>query len=189
MRGTVVVLALAITPFVAKVSRAQGGSHVVRHDMASPTSNSKQCEERTRGNPSQTGADNRADPTTKGNKDCAPPVVYGHTQLQGSVFQDLNKDGTFGSDEVGLAGWTVQVFGPMSASAVTDVNGAYTITGLTAGDYVVCAMAPAGWTQTLPSAGNGPTCSNATVGISIQAPQLVGDVWYSGVDFGFVSNN
>ena len=188
MRGLFVVLALAVTPFIARVSLAQGGTHVVRHDMASPTSDTKQCEQRTRGNPSQTGADNRADPTTKGNKDCTPPVVYGHTQLQGSVFNDLNKDGTFGSDGVGLAGWTVQASGPMSASALTDVNDAYNITGLTAGTYTVCVMAPAGWTQTLPSAGSGPTCSNATVGYSIDAPQLVGDVWYSGVNFGFFSN-
>jgi hypothetical protein len=76
----------------------------------------------------------------------------------------------------------------MSASAVTDGSGAYTISGLTAGTYTVCVMAPAGWTQTSPSAGTGPTCANATVGLSLDAPAQVGDVIYTGVDFGFISN-
>src|SRR5204863_274886 len=33
MRGSIVVLALAISPFVARVSMAQGHSHVRRHDL------------------------------------------------------------------------------------------------------------------------------------------------------------
>jgi hypothetical protein len=204
MRGSLVVLALAVTPLVASVSQAQHRPHWQRHDMPAASrrdddddrkGDDKKCEEKKRGNPSQNGLDHRADPRTKGNKDCEtqapppqpPPPALGHTQVQGSLFFDVDHDGLFGPDEVGLAGWTVQVFGPMSASAVTDGNGAYAITGLTAGMYTVCVMAPAGWSQTAPSAGTGPTCSNATVGMSIEAPALVGDVWYSGVDFGFVS--
>jgi hypothetical protein len=210
MRGSIVVLALVVSPFVASVSQAQHDNrpHWRRHDLPASArvdrdddrkSDDKKCEEKTRGNPSQSGIDHRADPTTKGNKDCStatqtppppapPPVVLGHTGVQGSLFFDLDHDGLFGPDEVALAGWTVQVSGPMSASAITDGNGFYSISGLTAGTYTVCVMAPMGWTQTAPSAGNGPTCSNATVGISIEAPALVGDVLYSDVDFGFVSN-
>ena len=225
MRGSLVVLALVVTPLIAQ---AQNRPHWQRHDMPAASrrdrdddkkkDDDKKCEERKRGNPSDNGRDHRADPRTKGNKDCdlssgngsgsgdqsppppppppapapapAPdpaPEPLGHTQITGSLFFDVDHDGSFGPDEVGLAGWSVQVSGPMSASAVTDGNGAYSITGLTAGTYTVCVMAPAGWSQTAPSAGTGPTCSNATVGISIEAPALVGDVWYSGVDFGFVS--
>jgi SdrD B-like protein len=214
MRGSIVVLALAVTPLVARVSHAQHRPHWQRHDMPAASrrddddrkderkSDDKKCEERKRGNPSEKGLAHRADPRTKGNKDCdlgsddsqtpppppPPPAPVGHTQVQGSLFFDIDRDGAFGPDEVALAGWSVQVFGPMSASAVTDGNGAYTISGLTPGMYTVCVMPPMGWTQTAPSAGTGPSCSNGTVGISVEAPALVGDVWYSGVDFGFISN-
>jgi hypothetical protein len=209
MRGSIVVLALAVTPFVAQ---AQHRPHWQRHDMPAAShrnddKNDKKCDVRTRGN--SPANDHRADPRLKGNKDCdvstnsgggdqspppppppspdPAPEPLGHTQIQGSLFFDVDNDGYFGTDEVGLAGWTVVASGPMIVSSVTDGSGAYTLSGLTAGVYTVCVSAPAGWRQTAPSAGTGPTCANATVGMSIEAPALVGDVWYSGVDFGFVS--
>jgi hypothetical protein len=228
MRGSIVVLALAVTPFVVQAQQHQNRPHWTRHDMPAASrrdrdddrkDDDKKCEDRKRGNPSENGLQHRADPRTKGNKDCdtgsngsggstggtdtppppppppapapAPdpaPSGFGHTSIQGSVFFDVDHDGVMGPDEVGLSGWTVQVFGPMSASAVTDGNGAYTIAGLVPGDYTVCVMAPAGWAQTAPSVGTGPTCSNSTVGIALTAPAVVGDVGYAGVDFGFVSN-
>lgn len=188
MPRSIAIIALAVAPVLMGAQRAAAQSHVVRHDMASATSDEKQCAIRQRGNPSTTGSANRADPTTKGNKDCAAPVVYGHTQVQGTLFYDLDHDGVYGADEVPLAGWTVQVIGPMNVSVVTDGNGAYTISGLTPGTYTVCVMALVGWSQTFPAAGSGPTCSNGTVGVSIDAPAVVGDVGYSGVDFGFFSN-
>lgn len=215
MRGSIVVLALAVTPLVASVSQAQNRPHWRRHDLPAAAkvdrdddhrSDDKKCEDKQRGNPSQNGLDHRADPRTKGNKDCdvssgsggtqtppppppAPaPQPVGTTSVQGYLFFDIDQNGLFGPDEVALSGWSVQVSGPTSASAVTDGNGFYSISGLTPGMYTVCVMAPMGWTQTAPSAGTGPTCSNATVGIAIQAPALVGDVVYSDVDFGFISN-
>jgi hypothetical protein len=212
MRGSIVVLALAVTPLFASVSQAQRGPHWQRHYLGVSRHNDdrrgkgddKKCEDRQRGNPSDIGSSRRADPRLKGNKDCdlsggtqspppppppPPPAdTPGHTQIQGSLFFDVDHDGSFGPDEVGLAGWTVQVSGPMSASAVTDGNGAYTISGLTAGTYTVCVMAPMGWSQTSPGTGFGlPTCSNGTVGFSLDAPDTVGDTGYTGVDFGFVS--
>jgi hypothetical protein len=213
MRGSIVVLALFVTPLVASVSQAQqrqNRPHWRRHDLPAAQhverkSDDKKCEDRKRGNPSQSGLDHRADPRTKGNKDCdlgtsgggtdtppppPPPTTdpVGVTGVQGSLFFDIDHDGLFGPDEVALSGWTVMATGPMVVSAVTDGNGFYSISGLTPGIYTVCVMAPAGWTQTAPSAGTGPTCSNATVGIALEAPALVGDVIYSDVDFGFVSN-
>lgn len=234
MRGSIVVLALAVTPLVARVSQAQRAPHWQRHYMAAARhdddsrgkSDEKKCEDRKRGNPSDNGLNHRADPRTKGNKDCvltppsngggspppppapapdpapapapapapdpaptpAPADTLGHTSISGSVFFDVDHDGAFGPDEVGLAGWTVQVSGPMNASAITDGNGAYTISGLTAGTYLVCVMPPMGWAQTSPGTGFGlPTCSNGTIGYSLDAPLAVGDMLYTGVDFGFVS--
>jgi hypothetical protein len=211
MRGSIVVLALAVTPLFASVSQAQNGHgpHWQKHwtpgarhdDGQRGKSDDNKCEDRKRGNPSDNGLNHRADPRTKGNKDCdlgvqnpppppPPPAVdtAGSTEIDGAVFFDVDHDGAFGPDEVGLSGWTVQVSGPMTASAVTDGNGAYAISGLIAGDYTVCVLPPMGWAQTSPGTGLGlPTCSNGTVGFGLNAPAVSGLTQYTGVDFGFVS--
>ncbi len=213
MRGSIVVLALAITPLFASVSQAQHGHGphwqrrwtpaARRDDDRRGKSDDKKCEDRQRGNPSDNGLNHRADPRTKGNKDCdvggssqtpppppPPPAAdtAGHTDIMGTLFFDVDHDGALGTDEVGLAGWTVQVSGPSNASAVTDGNGAYTISNLAPGQYTVCAMPPMGWAQTAPGTGFGlPTCSNGTVGFSLEAPAVSGLTQYTGVDFGFVS--
>jgi hypothetical protein len=218
MRGSIVVLALAVAPFVARVSNAQGRSHAVRHetpiaqqdDRSRGKSDEKKCEDRKRGNPSDNGLQHRADPRTKGNKDCDPPQdpppppapapdpapapspdptpvpTLGHTSVYGNVFFDLDHDNVMGPDEVGLSGWTVQITGPVTLTTVTDGNGAYSFTGLDAGTYLVCVIPPAGWSQT-PIVGN-PSCGVGLFGYSIDAPALAVDVSYTGIDFGFVSN-
>ena len=228
MRGSIVVLALAVTSLGARVSQAQHGPHWQKRWAPAAhrdddrdrrgRSDDKKCEERKRGNPSENGLNHRADPRTRGNKDCdlssnngggqqppppppppspdpapapapdpVPPPVVEHMDLAGSVFFDVDHDGVMSVDEVGLSGWTVQVSGPMNASAVTDGNGAYSISGLVPGSYTVCVMAPMGWAQTSPSAGMGlPTCSNGTVGYALDAA-AGGVTTYTGVDFGFVS--
>jgi len=236
MRGSIVVLALAVTPFIARTSLAQHRhevpSHVVRREMPAARrddddsdnnrrNDDKKCDERQRGNPSQNGMNHRADPRTKGNKDCvtAPPPApqpppapapdtaptpapppppppapdttptaqppAGHTIVQGSVFFDLNQDGSFGADEVALTGWTVTITGPMNMTTVTDGNGAYTFSGLVTGTYLVCVIPPMGWIQT--AIANAPSCGANLYGYSIDGVQLAGDVVYSGVDFGFIS--
>ena len=213
MRGSIVVLALAVTPLFASVSQAQHGhgphwqkrwTPSARHDDdRRGRSDDKKCEDRQRGNPSDNGAYHRADPRAKGNKGCdlnpgggdqnpppPPPPAPDPApsmEVQGSVFFDVDNDGSFGPDEVGLSGWTVQFSGPASASATTGGNGQYTISGLPPGDYTVCVLPPMGWAQTSPGAGFGlPTCSNGTVGFALNAADT-GLTQYFGVDFGFVS--
>jgi SdrD B-like protein len=221
MRGSIVVLALAVTPFIARTSHAQHGnpvrSHMMRREMPAARrdddddrrgdkrrDDDKKCEEKRRGNPSQNGLDHRADPRTKGNKDCdtqqppsqtppppppptpdPTPAPAGHTVVQGSVFFDIDQDGLFGTDEVSLSGWTVQISGPMNLTATTDGNGAYTFSNLIAGSYTVCVIPPMGWTQT--AIAGAPSCGANLYGYSITGVQLAGDVVYSGVDFGFIS--
>ena len=173
MRGRIFALVLAVTPMLAHTSSAQGSS------------DSKQCEARQRGNPSQSGLDHRADPTTKGQKDCPPPIVYGHTTVSGSVYFDLNLDGIFEpDDEIGLAGWEVQVSGPVTMTVLTDGNGGYTISGLTPGNYTLCVIPPLGWNQTAPV--SGAACVSG-VGYSFVAPATVSDTLIPGFDFGYVS--
>ncbi|HKW46524.1 MAG TPA: SdrD B-like domain-containing protein [Gemmatimonadaceae bacterium] len=176
MRGSKVVLALAMTLFAARATHAQ--------DTTQTSSTDKQCIQKTRGNASDSGVANRADPTLQGNKDCAPPSV-GHATISGAVFFDLDLNGVFGSDEVGLSSWTVQLTGPnVSQTASTDVNGAYSFSGLSSGTYTVCVTILPGWTQTGPA--SGASCLTGT-GYTINVPSLAVDTLYTGKDFGFIS--
>jgi hypothetical protein len=72
-----------------------------------------------------------------------PPPPAGGASITGQV-----RDVTAGS---GLAGWTVQAFGPTTASATTDANGNYTLSGLADGTYTVCEVLQPGWTQVSPT--------------------------------------
>lgn len=78
---------------------------------------------------------------------------FGNFQLgsiAGTKYNDLDGDGNKDAGEPGLAGWTINIAGPINASVVTDSNGNYTFTGLTAGNYTVSETQQAGWTQTAP---------------------------------------
>jgi len=178
MRGSVVVLALAITSFIVNPARAQDTAQTT-----SPT-DSKKCVQRDRGNPSETGLANRADPTQQGNKECTP-VVLGHSTISGSIFFDVDLDGMLGSDEVGISGWEIQLTGPTSQSTMSVGDaGTYSFTGLVAGTYTVCVVARPGWLQTSPKSGL--SCPTGT-GYTIVAPAQVGDTAFANTNFGFVS--
>ena len=96
MRGSTVVLALAMTLFAVRVTNAQTTTDA-------STASEKKCLVRDRGNPSDSGSTNRSDPTTQGNKDCARVL----TTISGTVFFDVDKDGLLGPDEVGISSWQV----------------------------------------------------------------------------------
>lgn len=168
MRGSLLVLALSVAPFITSPSQAQ--------------TTAPKCATRPRS--TSDGGASRADPADQGNKNCAPPVSLGHTAVSGTVFFDVDQNGVLGPDEVGLSGWQVQLTGPVTQTVVTDGNGAYSFTGLTAGNYMVCVLPPAGWTQLAPT--SGAACASG-FGFSISAPALVVDTGFTGIDFGFVS--
>jgi hypothetical protein len=75
----------------------------------------------------------------------------GTASIDGQVFVDA-------SPWPGLAGWCVEVNGPVSATAVTDASGNYLFPGLPAGTYTVCEVLQAGWHQTFPT--SGPSCAS-----------------------------
>ena len=56
----------------------------------------------------------------------------------------------------GLAGWCIDISGPVTAQAVTDDLGNYVVPGLPAGSYVVCVELQTGFQETSPT--SGPTC-------------------------------
>ena len=113
-----------------------------------------------------------------------PPAPAGTVDISGSLFFDLNSNGLLDPDEVGLSGWRVQVSGPTTQTASTDGNGAYTFTGLPAGNYTVCVMPPMGWTQVSPL--SGAACGTG-FGYSVPALSVAGNASFPGVNFGFVS--
>lgn len=175
MRGSLVVLALAITPFVAKVSRAQ--------DTVSTSSSSTrtQCE-KDPGNPSPSGDENRT-------KKCPPPPTNGRVTITGTLFFDLDPLGAYNPpDEVGIAGWNVVLTGPTgTVTFMTDATGFFSFSGLPTGaTYTLCVVPSPGWTQTLPTGGTAP-CTNS-FGYTIDVPALAGDAVVSDKNFGFFSS-
>jgi hypothetical protein len=178
MRGSLVVLALAISPLLAAASRAQ---------TPAPTSNSSRpmCE-KDPGNPSPTGEANRT-------KKC-PPVTTGTITISGIVFFDLEPyDGIYDPmNENGIAGWTVVLTGPtgqLTYDTATDPNnpGAFIFTGVPSNaTYTLCVQPMPGWTQTAPA--GGAMCSSSvgnTWGYTI-GPAPAGETVVQ--NFGFYAN-
>lgn len=173
MRGSLVVLALIVS----------GALRVARAQTPAPTDTAAKCVQRDRGTPTDNGDTTRADPTTRGNKYCAPPTI-GHTSVSGSVFFDVDKDGLFGPDEVGIVSWQVQITGPMTMTTTTDENGGYSFAGLTPGTYTLCILPPMGWAQISPA--KGPSCPTG-IGYTIVAPSLSTDTVLTGINSGWIS--
>jgi hypothetical protein len=72
------------------------------------------------------------------------PDLAGYTSISGTVFNDANGDGAQDDGELGIAGVTVFVDSNNNGildsgeiSTTTDASGDYTLTGLTAGTYVI----------------------------------------------------
>ena len=104
---------------------------------------------------------------------------YRPGSISGMKFNDLDHDGVSDAGEPELAGTTIYVDSDLSGtftlgepSAVTDIDGSYTIAGLSAGTYTVREITPAGWTCSAPV-----SCVHSS--LTVGATQAVG-----GKDFG-----
>lgn len=172
MRGSIVVLALAMSTLVAPVAKSQDAPKVCVKDP---------------GNPSTSGDASRS-------KKCPtptpppPPANTGKVTISGNVFFDLPPyDGVFDpANEVGIAGWNVVLTGPTGSTTFMTVTGDFSFAGLP-GDatYTLCVEPSAGWTQTAPM--SGAACLNS-FGYTIVVPPLAADSTITGKDFGFYSN-
>jgi len=89
-------------------------------------------------------------PSTTGGGCVNSGSAGGTASIDGQVYVDASPS------YPGLAGWCVQVTGPVTATAVTDSYGNYWFPGLPAGTYTVCETVQAGWHETFPT--SGPTC-------------------------------
>ena len=81
-------------------------------------------------------------------------------EIDGSLWVDLDSDGTRDSGETGQSGWTVyidansnQTLDGGEQSVQTDSSGNYAFTSLPAGTYNVREVLQSGWTRTAPSSG------------------------------------
>jgi protocatechuate 3,4-dioxygenase beta subunit len=73
--------------------------------------------------------------------------------ISGQVFFDVNGNGANDPGEMGLAGWTVNLTGPVSASMPTDANGSYLFSNLPPGVYTLTETYRPGWAETVPASG------------------------------------
>jgi uncharacterized protein (DUF2141 family) len=97
--------------------------------------------------------------------------------ISGFIFYDLNKDQVQDQGEKPFAAVTVRLedlSGNVISTAVTDVNGIFTFTGVPAGDYKVSPVPPPNFFQTFPALfapitvhlDSGGTVSNLVFGLS-----------------------
>jgi SdrD B-like domain/PKD domain len=91
-----------------------------------------------------------------------PPPVTSGGSISGIVFSDANGNGKQDSGDAGIAGVTIYndannngVLDANEISTTTNSSGAYTLSGLSAGAYVLRQILPTGSKQTLPASGLG----------------------------------
>ena len=94
-------------------------------------------------------------------EEAAPPPDSGKGKIVGNKFEDLDGDGTWDSNETGLAGWTIfldtngnRQLDAGEESTTTDANGEYVFNNLDPGTYNVAEVLQSGWEQTLPDPTN-----------------------------------
>jgi hypothetical protein len=95
---------------------------------------------------------------------CYDEVEEPTFSISGTKFEDLGEGGP------GLAGWTIVLDG--ETTTVTDEDGNYSFTGVSAGPHTVCEELQEGWTQTQPTTEDGCHVVDTTEGDVI------------GIDFG-----
>jgi len=154
MRGFLVLCALVAAPFAVSASQDRSGSAPREHDDAEQCENANGDGDRSNDVRTLTGQQDgeeadEADEAEEAEEQCAPPPPPppGVT-VDGRVFDVATG--------LGLSGWSVDLSGSVTATALTDVNGNYSFS-VPAGTYTVCEGMPLpGWTNTFPP--NGPTC-------------------------------
>lgn len=76
--------------------------------------------------------------------------------ISGTKFEDINANGIRDPGETGLAGWNITIKNTIdntNVQTITDNNGNYSFTGLTAGMYTIDETQKDSWTQTTPANG------------------------------------
>ena len=105
------------------------------------------------------------------------------SSLSGTVYRDVNKNGTFDPGEPGLSGVTITLTGTddhanaVHVSAVTNGSGSYTFTNLRPGNYTITETPPAGFGPDTPAANvgsQGGTFSGAAITVTALTSGVLG---------------
>jgi PEP-CTERM motif len=80
----------------------------------------------------------------------AGPAAFTNVNISGTVFNDINGNGSQGPGEPGLQGWTVLLFGT-GFSAISGANGAFLISGVGPGTFTLQEQLQPGFQQTAPA--------------------------------------
>ncbi len=73
--------------------------------------------------------------------------------VSGTVFNDANNNGIKDANESMLSNWKVKLNGAKVDSFITDANGIYTFSNLSAGTYTISEVVQSGWILTYPNGG------------------------------------
>lgn len=110
-------------------------------------------------------------------------------QVSGFVYHDLDNDGVRDPNEAPIPGTTVILLddtGTQIATTTTNGTGFYRFTGLSAGNYTICELQPAGWIDGKDAAG---TIAGIVVGSAVNpGDKLIGVnlLWGdSGIEYNF----
>jgi hypothetical protein len=183
VRMILALLALSALPFVAVAAQGRGQ------------------EESTKCNADQAAAVARARaaglqvPAGLAKKNCAQPVPppapvpppppppsevppSGIHRAWGIVYEDIdgNGDQDMFAGEMGLAGWTVELYwnGLMIGSRTTGADGSFSFDNVGVATYSVCVIAQGGYNRTEPAAGN--ACGGAGYDFHVLDSPFV--TWY-----------
>ena len=141
MRVLIAVLALVATPVIASVAQAQGSTP--------PASVRQNCANDHRWQEGNHLGDKNA---SKQGCDPSGGGTSGFGTISGLVFYDISGSGVWSLGAPSVAGWSIQLSGPVSLTTPIDpFSGNFTFSGVPAGTYTVCELQPSYWIQTLPA--------------------------------------
>jgi hypothetical protein len=105
------------------------------------------------------------------------------------VWEDIDGNGSRDpfAGEMGLEGWSVQLFdatGAVIGTQVTDASGNYVFAGLSAGTYSVCVVPQSTYHQTSPL--DGAACGGLGYVVTFQVSSFA--IWATNIDFGEMLN-
>jgi hypothetical protein len=152
MRVLLVLLALVVTPFVAgvaqgKVKRDKTAEHCAKRLAKLAKRGDKKIKEKDILNCVEPPPPPLPPPAA-----CAPSAPgTGAGTVTGDVYLDADPWS-------GLSSWCIKLIGAVTATAVTDIYGSYSFTGVPAGTYTVCETLQSGWSESFPTAGFGGPC-------------------------------
>ena len=100
------------------------------------------------------------------------PPPSGIHEARGIVYEDIDGNGSRDpfAGEMGLAGWTVQLWwnGSVAAETQTDADGNYVFSNIGNSDWSVCVVQQGGFSRTEPASGS--ACNGAGYQFTLNSP-------------------